>query len=844
MMPISISWLKSLCLLALVGVGLLFQSFQSANGASSNTQNFTAADMSQLTNQYCLACHNDSLATAGLSLQGLDFADTTQHAEIMEKMVKKLRAHMMPPSNMPRPPFETYEIMTTWLESELDRAWATAPNPGRVTPLHRMNRYEYNNSVNDLLGLSVDVMDLLPGDPTADGSFDNIAESLPFSTAHMERYMSVARQLTRLATGLPANPSITTYEIPLYLNQDWRQNEDMPFGSRGGAAASHYFPASGEYQIKVQLQRNYQDYVKGLGWEQELEIRLDGRLLQRFSIGGDAPGTPAPLSFTGTGEPGSIDWETYILTEEAAGLEVRVPVTAGPHHVTASYVRQQVEREEIPQPVQGGRLNANSEVYLDYQKVHAIEIGGPYNTSTSVTAIDSPSRRLIFSCTPRQQSEEAACATEILTRMGRQAYRRPLDSEDTDLLLGFFNRGREQGASFEAGIQFALEFMLSDPDFLIRSYDHPQQLAAGEVFAISDLELASRLSFFLWSSGPDEILLELAEQNQLSNPAIFQQQVRRMLADDRGVTTLVEDFAAQWLNLRRLDEVQINTVIFPEYDMSLIEGFEIETQLFIAETLKKDASVMELLDANYSFLNERLARHYGIEGIYGSRFRKAEFPDKSQRGGLMAHGSLLSVTSYPGRTSPVLRGKWLLDNLLGTPPPPPPPNVPILPDASPGEIPASIRERLARHRQDPVCSTCHTVIDPLGFALENFDVIGAWRDFDEIGNPVDPEGNYPGGVEFAGFADLRDWMTTRPEQFSHTLVEKLMTYALGRRVEYYDQPTIRDIVRKAAEDDYSWSSLVMGVVTSKAFTSSGAALQTAQSSAGDANSGQLANRTN
>lgn len=844
MMSISTAWLKSLTLALFVGATFLFLNFQSATGASSDAQGFTAADMSRLANQYCLACHNDSLATADLSLQGLDFADTAQHAETMEKMVKKLRAHMMPPSNMPRPPFETYEIMTAWLESELDRAWAAAPNPGRVTPLHRMNRYEYNNSVNDLLGLNVDVMDLLPGDPTADGSFDNIAESLPFSTAHMERYMSVARQLTRLATGLPANPSITTYEIPLYLNQDWRQNEDMPFGSRGGAAASHYFPASGEYQIKVQLQRNYQDYVKGLGWEQELEIRLDGRLLQRFSIGGDAPGTPAPLSFTGTGEPGSIDWETYILTEEASGLEVRVPVTAGPHQVTASYVRQQVEREGIPQPVQGGRLNANSEVYLDYQKVHAIEIGGPYNTSTSVTAIDSPSRRLIFSCTPRQQSEEAACATEILTRMGRQAYRRPLDSKDKDLLLGFFNRGREQGASFEAGIQFALEFMLSDPDFLIRSYDHPQQLTAGEVFAISDLELASRLSFFLWSSGPDEILLELAEQNQLSNPAIYQQQVRRMLADDRGVTTLVEDFAAQWLNLRRLDEVQINTVIFPEYDMSLIEGFEMETQLFIAETLKKDASVMELLDANYSFLNERLARHYGVEGIYGSRFRKAEFPDKSQRGGLMAHGSLLSVTSYPGRTSPVLRGKWLLDNLLGTPPPPPPPNVPILPDASPGEVPTSIRERLARHRQDPVCSTCHTVIDPLGFALENFDVIGAWRDFDEIGNPVDPEGNYPGGVEFAGFADLRDWMSRRPEQFSHTLVEKLMTYALGRRVEYYDQPTIRAIVRQASEDDYSWSSLVMGVVNSPAFTTSGAALQAAERRAERTGPEQLASRAN
>lgn len=844
MMAISTTWVRSLALAAVAGAALLFLDFQSVSGAASSSQSFSAADMSQLANQYCLACHNDTLATADLSLQGIDFTDTAQHAEIMEKMVKKLRAHMMPPSDMPRPPFETYGIMTDWLENELDRAWADNPNPGRVTPIHRMNRYEYNNSVNDLLGLDVDVMDLLPGDPTADGSFDNIAASLPFSTAHMERYMSVARQLTRLATGLPANPSITTYEVPLYLNQDWRQNEDMPFGSRGGAAASHYFPADGEYQIKVQLQANYQDYVKGLGWEQELEIRLDGRLIERFSIGGDAPGTPAPLSFTGTGEPGSIDWEQYMLSFEASGLEVTVPVTAGPHLVTASYVRQQVELEEIPQPVQGGRLNANSEVYLDYQKVHSLEIGGPYTTSNSVTAADSPSRRLIFSCTPRQQSEELACATEILTRMAHQAYRRPVNSGDAELLLGFFNRGREQGASFEAGIQFALEFMLSDPDFLIRSYEYPERLAAGELFEIDDLELASRLSFFLWSSGPDDTLLALAEQRQLSNPVNFERQVRRMLADPRGVTTLVEDFAAQWLNLRRLDEVQINTVVFPEYDMSLIEGFETETELFIAETIRLDTSVLQLLDANYSFLNERLARHYGIEGVYGSRFRKTEFPNSSQRGGLMAQGSLLTVTSYPGRTSPVLRGKWLLDNLLGTPPPPPPPNVPILPDASPGEVPTSIRERLTRHREDPICSTCHTVIDPLGFALENFDVIGAWRDFDEIGNPVDPNGNYPGGVEFAGFKDLRGWMAGRPDQFSHTLVEKLMTYALGRRVEYYDQPTIRDIVRQAAEHNYSWSSLIMGIVKSPAFTSSRSSPEMAENSSESAVSGQLASGTN
>jgi len=823
---VKLAVLMGLCLLmALFGA---ISGFSPANGDASSNTSFSAADMRGVVNQYCLACHNDTLATADLSLQSLDFANPAQHAETLEKVVKKLRAHMMPPSNMPRPPFETYGLMTNWLETELDLAWATNPNPGRVTPLHRMNRYEYNNTVNDLLGLDIDVMDLLPGDPTADGSFDNIAASLPFSTAHMERYMSVGRQLTRLATGLPPNPSVSTYEIPLYLNQDWRQNDDMPFGSRGGVAVSHHFPADGEYQINVNLQTNYQDYVKGLGWEQQLDVRLDGRLLRRFTIGGDAPGIPAPLSFTGTGEPGSIDWEQYMITEEASGLQIRVPIKAGPRQVTVSYVRQQVELEGIPQPAQGGRLNANSEVYLDYQKVHSLEIGGPYTTTPSTVAIDSPSRRLIFSCTPNQQSEELACATQILSRMARQAYRRPVTEDDTTLLLGFFNRGREQGASFEAGIQFALEFMLSDPDFLIRSYDSNAVNTPELTIALSDLELASRLSYFLWSAAPDQTLLEIAEKGQLSNPAIFEQQVRRLLADSRGVKTLVEDFAAQWLNLRRLDEVQINTVLFPEYDMSLIEGFGRETELFVAETLKTDASVMELLDANYSFLNERLARHYGVEGIYGSRFRKAKFPDTSQRGGIMAHGALLSVTSYPGRTSPVLRGKWLLDNLLGTPPPPPPPNVPVLPDAEVGEIPTSIRERLTRHREDPVCSTCHTVIDPLGFALENFDVIGAWRDFDEGGNPVDPNGNYPGGVEFSGFADLRDWMTERPDQFAHTLVEKLMTYALGRRVEFYDQPTIRSIVRKAAAEDYSWSSLILGIAESSAFTSSSAPAQLAE----------------
>ena len=817
---------SGIAVLALLAVSLML-SFPSLNRGSSAQELFGADDMRQMVNTYCLACHNDALATSGLSLQQVDFANPGPHAEVLEAVVKKLSARMMPPSGMPHPNFETYEIVTEWLENELDKAWAANPDPGRIAPIHRMNRYEYNNTINNLLGLDVNVMDLLPGDPTADGSFDNIATSLPFTTAHMERYMSVARQVTRLATGLaPLNPSVSTHEIPVYMSQDWRQTEDMPFGSRGGISVSHNFPVDGEYQFKVDLETNYQDYVKGLGWAQLLEVRLDGRLLERFTVGGEAPGIPTPLSFSGTGEPGSIDWEQYMLYRATEGLEVRAPVQAGPHQVTVSYVRQQIEKEGIPQPRQGGRLPANSEAYLDYQKVHAVEIGGPYATAEGIR--ESPSYNLIFSCYPERLAEETTCAAQILSRVARQAYRRPATEEDATLLLEFFDRGREQGGSFDHGIQFALEFMLSDPDFLIRSYSDTEQFSDGAIYELNDLELASRLAFFIWSSAPDETLLELAERGRLSDPVVYDQQVRRMLADERGVNTLVEDFAAQWLNLRRLDEVTINTVLFPHYDVSLLEAFGRETELFIRETLRTDSSILDLLSADYTFVNERLARHYGVEGIYGSRFRKVELRDNTQRGGLLAHGALLTVTSYPGRTSPVLRGKWLLDNLLGTPPPSPPSNVPALTEVNTGQIPKGIRERLAQHRSDPVCSSCHTVIDPIGFALENFDVIGAWREFDEVGNPVDPSGNYPGGVEFAGFADLRDWMLERGDRFAHNVTEKLMTYALGRRVEYYDQPVIRQIVRDAASENYSWSSILLGVVKSAPFKMSRAPVQLAE----------------
>ncbi|MDE0081082.1 MAG: DUF1592 domain-containing protein [Gammaproteobacteria bacterium] len=796
-------------------LGALAAPLPSASRAPAGQDPFTASDVQEVVDTYCLVCHDDASRTGGLSLESIDFTNPGAHAEALEAMIKKLQARMMPPAEMPRPDLAVYDSVTTWLGAELDRAWADSPDPGRVTPVHRMNRLEYNNAINDLLGIDVDVMALLPGDPTADGSFDNMAAALPFSTAHMERYLSVARQVTRLAVGMPPpNAEVTTYEIPLHIVQDWRQGEDLPFGSRGGLGVTHHFPVDGEYLFRIRLRTNWQDYIMGMGWPQQLEVRLDGALLERFTIGGEAPGDPSPMSFSGPGEPGSIDWEEYMLTGDER-LEVRVPVQAGPHVVAVSYVREHLEPEDIPQPVQRGRLLANDEVYMNYQQVQSLEIGGPYGATA--VAGGTPSRAALFTCQPDEGAEARACATEVLSRAARRAYRRPVSEADLQTLLRFYDDGREKGGSFDAGIQFALEFLLSDPDFLIRVYDEPQGVQPAETYRLSDREIASRLSFFLWSTLPDETLLRLADEGRLSNGSVLEAQVRRMLADPRAVETLVEDFAAQWLNLRRIPEVEVNPEAYPNFDETLLEAFRQETELFIGGTIRSDRSIIELLDADYTYLNERLARHYGVPGVYGSRYRRVALPNLDQRGGLLAHGGLLAVTSYPGRTSPVLRGKWLLDNILGTPPAPPPPSVPILPEAEAGALPASIRERLAQHRDNPVCSSCHIVIDPLGFALENYDVIGGWRTFDEGGNPVDPRGTYAGGVEFGGFSDLRAWMLERPERFAHTLTEKLMAYALGRRIEYYDQPSIRQIVRTAAEEDYTWSSLVVGITGSPAF---------------------------
>ena len=779
--------------------------------------------------KYCITCHNQRLRTAGLALDSLDVTNPGANAEVWENVIAKLRSGSMPPPGRPRPDAVTYDAVASSLENAIDRAWAASPNPGRINAVHRLNRTEYNNALRDLFALDLDVKPLLPGDETADGSFDNFADVLSIATAHLERYMSIARQVTRLATGLPpARPTIETFEIPLHVIQDDRQSEDLPLGSRGGMAIRHDFPVDGEYLIKVRLQRQYQDYLKGMGWPQQLDLRLDARLLKRFTVGGGAQGRPAATSYAGDGEPnfaGDPAWETYMQVTGDAGLEIRVPVAAGPHVVGVAFVRELWEPEGLPQPLQRGRVITDDNVFMNHASVGSVQIGGPYKIGDSYVVSglsrtkNTPSRRAIFVCQPKRAAEEQPCATKILSRMARLAYRRPVMNRDVHTLLEFFDTGRHDGGTFDAGIQFALERMLVDPDFLLRVHRDPAfDRAAHTSSRMSDIEVASRLSFFLWSSIPDERLLALAERGQLTNPPTLVSEVRRMLHDPRATDALVDDFAAQWLNLRRVEEVVVDQDRYPNYDLSLLQGFQRETELFVGSTIREDRSVVDLLSADYTFVNERLARHYGIPRIYGSRFRRVTLPNHDQRGGLLGQGALLATTSYPDRTSPVLRGKWLLNNIFGLPVPPPPPGVDTnLAENKPGAVPTSIRERLAQHRQNPSCNSCHSVIDPLGFALENFDVIGRWRTVDEAGKPVDASGTTVSGAKVEGLAGLRALLLDQPEQFPRTVTEKLLAYALGRRLEYYDRPTVRKIVRDAATHDYRWSALILGIVESPAF---------------------------
>ena len=767
-----------------------------------------SADPSRaLLTTYCTGCHNQRLRTGGLSLDDADTTRVGPNAAVWEKVAHKLRSGQMPPFGRPRPDKATVDTFVAGLERALDEAAARTPNPGRPVT-HRLTRTEYANAVRDLLAIDIDARALLPADDTDQHGFDNNSEVLSLSPSLLERYLSAARAITRMAVGRPPSAAaIETYTIPPRLMQDDRADERLPFGSRGGTVISHHFPADGDYTITIHLQKTLYNAVRGLADPHQLELRVNRERVHTFTVGG-AEVKPPPASFAGT-LTWNPEWEQYANHADTQ-LTATIPVKAGTHPVGVTFVRRAWEPEDVAQPPRTGWGFGTDEMYDANPAVESVTIEGPFKP-TGVS--DTPSRQRIFSCRPEAPSGEEACARTILSALARRAYRRPVTADDVETLLGFYQIGRRQG--FEAGIETALQRMLVSPDFLFRIEQDPAGASAGATYRVSDVELASRLSFFLWSSIPDGELLDRAAKGTLRNRGVLEAQVRRMLRDPRA-ESLVENFASQWLQLRDLRNAVPDPDLFPEFDENLREAFRRETELFIESQLQADRAVPELLTADYTFLNERLARHYGVPGVTGSRFRRVMLTG-SQRSGLLGHGSVLTITSYPNRTSPVLRGKWLLENILGTPPPPPPPDVPALSDKGAEGQRQSVRERLEAHRSNPACATCHAQMDPLGFALEHFDAIGAARARDEGNTPVDASGSLPDGQTFEGLDGLRTVLTGRQDQFVGTVAERLMAYALGRGVEYYDRPTLRRIVRDASRDGYRWSSLVIGIVSSAPF---------------------------
>lgn len=769
-------------------------------------------------NQYCLACHNDSLSTADVSFQNLDLSEVSNHGALQEKVLSQLRNRRMPPMEMPKPSEAVYNELVSWLESEIDELAATAPNPGRTDTFHRINRAEYANSVRDLLDIDVDVEELLPADDIDAYGFDNMADVLTVSPALMERYLSAARKTARLAIGEePLGPVSQIYEVPILLNQNDRMSDDLPFGSRGGVAMDHYFPVAGQYDLSLRLHRNYVNYIRGMGSQHEIEVRLDGKLIQSFAIGGQEPDVlQAPASYGGN-QFGDREWEEYMLFADS-NLRLRFEAEPGPHIVGLSFVRRFTEPEGVLQPPQSVFAAAINEMRDGDAAIEQAQITGPFDAAGPG---DTPSRRAIFVCTPASNdlSSEEVCATEILSGLANRAYRRPLQQTDIDTLMDFYRIGRGDGQSgFDAGIQLAVERILISPDFLFRVEQDPLNVAPATDYELSDLELASRLSFFLWSSIPDEELLSIAERGELQNPDILEAQTQRMLDDPRS-SALVKNFASQWLYLRNLRSLVPDAVEFPEFDENLRNAFRQESELYFESLLRDDRSVLDLLGAGYTYVNERLAEHYGIEGVYGSHFRRVDLEGElaQQRGGILGQGSLLTATSYANRTSPVLRGKWVLTNILGTPPPPPPADVPDLPENGADGQPATIRDRMIQHREDPNCAVCHLPMDPLGLALENFDAVGRWRDTGEANLAIDASGQLPNGTAFYGLNGLRNILLDRSDEFAGTVTEKLFAYAIGRPPEYFDKPTVRMITRSAALDNYSWSSIIMGIVKSAPF---------------------------
>ena len=767
-------------------------------------QTGTAVDASAaqaLVGRYCITCHSERLKTGGLSLETVDIASAGERAEVWEKVIRKIRGGVMPPVGRPRPDDATIDQFASWLEAELDQVWASAPNPGRTETFHRLNRVEYRNAVRDLLALDLDIVDFLPADNASYG-FDNIAGVLRMSQSLMERYLSAARTISRMAVGSPP-PAVdsSVYRIAQDMQQQ-QQREELPFGTRGGLLIEHFFPQNAEYLIRVEVSGD-----RALRESHQLEVTVDGEQVQLFVLRPpETENTITPTTNTAA-----------VMYASDGKYEVRVRVGAGPRDVGVTFYKKPTPLvEQVREVFENPRISGNPGVGGQMPTVSTVTIEGPYGaTDTS----DTPSSERVFVCRSTVAAEEEPCARTILSVIARRAYRGYVQDEDVDLLLQFYHQSRTNGGSFEDGIELALRRLLVSPEFLYRIEVDPRAASqAGKgVYAIDDLALASRLSFFLWSSIPDEALLEVAEAGRLRQPAELEQQVRRMLDDPRSVA-LTENFAGQWLQLRNLE-----TVVRPgdpyslAFDESLRRGMLRETQLFIDSIIREDRSLLEILTADYTFLNERVARHYELPDVRGSHFRRVTLPADSPRRGLLGHGSVLTITSHPIRTSPVNRGKWILNNVLGTPPPDPPPNIPALDDKRTQAKVATLRERMSQHRANPVCASCHNVIDPAGFALENFDAIGRWRVVDSSFNEIDASGSLPDGTPFDGVRDLTAALVKRPERFVTTVTEKLLTYALGRGVEYYDMPALRKVVKDAAADDYKAHAIVLGVVQSYPF---------------------------
>jgi mono/diheme cytochrome c family protein len=766
-----------------------------------------------LLDRYCVSCHNQRLKTGGLALDTLDTANVGAGAEVWEKVVRKLRGGLMPPAGRPRPDQASYDHMASWLEAELDRAAMERPNPGRTDTFHRLNRAEYRNAIRDLLALDVDVTSMLPDDDTGYG-FDNNAGVLKVNEAVMEQYLSAARKVSREAMGSPVLvPSVQTFAVKEWERQDLGR-EDLPFGTRGGIRVHDYFPQDAEYTIKVDLlcRGNDCDGSTGFPDRHELELTVDGQRVQLWTIDPGAPRGPKPREF-----------------------QIKLPVKAGPRDITAAFLKRpsttevQSVRARFERPFFAGETAGLPADLAEYQpSVDKVTITGPFNPTGPG---DTPSRRRILVCRPAVVAEERDCARKSLLALTRRAYRRPVADADLQGALRFYDERRQKGEDFESGIEGAIERVLVSPEFLFRVEVEPA-IAATRVssigarannYHISDLELASRLSFFLWSSIPDDQLIELASRGRLRDPNVLGQQVRRMLADHRS-EALVSNFVGQWLQLRNLESASPSIPVYPDFDDTLRESFHRETELFFSSVLHENRSVMDLLTANYTFVDERLARQYEIPSVAGPRFRRVTLSDDNPRHGLgmLGQGSILTISSRSNRTSPVLRGKWILTNILGTPPPPPPPNVPALKET--GELGGNrsahqptMRERMAQHRADAVCAACHSMIDPLGFALENFDGVGRWRDADESYNPIDASGTLPNGAKFKDVREFQVALVSRPERFAGTVTEKLMTYALGRGLEYFDMPSVRRIVHNAAPGNYTLLSLITGIVQSDPF---------------------------